>query len=169
MGVPETSTHDRETEPGFVANLLWKEGVAAGLLAAVASAIAITLLDAGVLAEDVAGLYGLEGSLVAGWIAHLVHGTVFGLIFAVVLTDPMLSAARKTTVRTVVAALVFGLVLAVAGAGVLMPMWLEAVGVASEGTIPRISLALTVWHGIYGLVLGAGFAALDGDGGPETD
>lgn len=169
MGVPETSTHDRETEPGFVANLLWKEGVAAGLLAAVASAIAITLLDATVLAEEVAGLYGFEGSLLAGWIAHLVHGTAFGLIFAVVLTDPMLSAARKTTVRTVVAAVVFGLVLAVAGAGVIMPMWLDAVGVDIGATIPRVSLALIVWHGVYGVVLGVAFAAIDGDGGPADD
>jgi hypothetical protein len=169
MGVQETSTHEREAEPGFVANLLWKEGVIAGVIAAIASALAITAVDASVLAQDVAGLYGFGGSVIAGWAAHLVHGTLFGLIFAAVLTDPMLSAARKTPARTVIAAIVFGLVLAVAGAGVLMPMWLDAVGVGSGMPLPRLSVPLVLWHGVYGVVLGVAFATIDGDGGPAED
>ena len=97
----------------------------------------------------------------AGWIAHLVHGTVFGVVFAAILTDPMVSAARKTPRRTVFTALVFGLALAVFGAGVLMPMWLEGVGVSDRPPLPNVTVPLVLWHGVYGVVLGIGFVMLD--------
>jgi hypothetical protein len=138
-----------------------KEGVVAGLVAALASAIAITLVDASVLSDAIASLYGFSGSLLAGWVAHLAHGALFGLEFAAVSTDPMLSGARKRSLRVVIAAIVFGLVLAVAGAGVVMPMWLDALGVGSGEPLARLSMPLILWHGLYGLVLGVGFAVLD--------
>jgi uncharacterized membrane protein len=161
MGVQESGPAERETDPSFFARWLWKEGAIAGFVAAALSALAITLLNPDVLSQQIAGLYSLQGSLVAGWIAHLVHGTVFGVVFAAVLTDPTMSGARKTPRRTVVSALVFGLVLAVAGAGVLMPMWLDAIGVTDPPPLPNVTTALVLWHGVYGLVLGVGFAMLD--------
>jgi hypothetical protein len=164
MGVPETSTHERDTDPSFLATMPWKGGMVAGLAAAFASAVAITVVDASVLADTIAGLYGFEGSLPVGWVAHLVHGTLFGLVFAAVLSDPIGSGARKTTLRTVFLALVYGLVLAVAGAGVLMPVWLDALGIGFGEPLPRVSVPLVIWHGVYGLVLGVTFAWIDGHG-----
>lgn len=161
MGVKESGAAERETDPSFFARWLWKEGAVAGAVAAGISALAITLLSPDVLSDQIAGLYSLQGSLVAGWIAHLVHGTVFGVVFAAILTDPMVSAARKTPRRTVFAALVFGFALAFFGAGVLMPLWLEGVGVTDSPPLPNVTLLLMLWHGVFGAVLGMGFVMLD--------
>lgn len=161
MGVQQRAPAERDTDPSFFARWLWKEGALAGIVAAAVSALAITLLSPDVLSDQIAGLYNLQGSLVAGWIAHLVHGTVFGIIFAAVLTDPLMSGARKTPRRTVFVALVFGFVLAFFGAGVLMPLWLEGVGISERPPMPNVTLLLMLWHGVYGVVLGVGFAVLD--------
>jgi len=42
-----------------------------------------------------------------------------------------------------------------------MPMWLDALGVGSGEPLARLSMPLILWHGLYGLVLGVGFAVLD--------
>lgn len=161
MGVEQTAPAERETDPSFFARWLWKEGAIAGFIAAALSALAITVVDPAVLSEQIAGLYSLQGSLIAGWIAHLVHGTVFGVVFAAILTDPTVVGARRTTGRTVFAALVFGFMLAVAGAGVFMPMWLEGIGVTDAPPLPNVTTPLVLWHAVYGGVLGVGFSVLD--------
>jgi hypothetical protein len=65
--------------------------------------------------------------------------------------------------KTVVAGVVFGLVLAVAGAGIVLPIWLGAVGVDVGASIPFVTVPSLLWHTLYGVVLGVGFHV--GDGG----
>jgi len=67
--------------------------------------------DLAVLRDAVAGLYTFEGSLVAGWLAHLAHGTLFGLVFALVLSDPGLYRVTDWAWKTVLAGVVYGFVL----------------------------------------------------------
>lgn len=147
----------------------WVHGAVAGLVAAVAMGIAITLVDASVLGEAISGMYGFEGSLVAGWVAHLLHGTLFGVIFAVILSDPILYRVSEWTWKTILAGAVFGLVLALAGAGLIMPVWLAAAGVESSTSIPNVSVPLVLYHLLYGLVLGAVFRVFDGDADRSPD
>ena len=85
-------------------------------------------VDPGTVSEAIAGLYGASGSLAVGWVAHLVHGTVFGVIFAVVLSDSSLAKVSEWVWKSVLVGVGYGLVLAVVGAGLIMPMWLEAIG-----------------------------------------
>ncbi|PSQ09449.1 hypothetical protein BRC93_12885 [Halobacteriales archaeon QS_5_70_15] len=89
----------------------------------------------------IAGLYGSEGSLAAGWIAHPIHGSLFGAVSAAVLADPGLYRVTEWVWKTVVAGVVYGLVLAVVGAGIVMHIWLGVVGVSMATSIPNVSVS----------------------------
>jgi len=144
----------------FEPRLAWRGGGVAGLVATAAMGIGITLVELSTLRVVIAGLYGLEGSLVAGWLAHLAHGTVFGVLFAAVLADPGLHRVTEWRWKTTVAGVVYALVLAVVGAGIVMPIWLGAVGFTTPPSIPNVTVPLLVWHLLYGLVLGALFPSV---------
>lgn len=139
----------------FLGQMHWRAGAAAGFVAAAVMGVAITLTELATLRVAIAGLYGFEGSLLAGWTVHLLHGTLFGLGFAAILSDPGLYRLTDWWWKTVAAALVYALILAVVGAGFVMPIWLEFVGVGSVATVPHLTVPLIAWHLVYGLVLGA--------------
>lgn len=158
--VHESPATPAEIEP-FEAPLDWWPGAVAGFLASLVMGIAIAAVDLPTLRTAIAGLYGLSGSLVVGWIAHLVHGTLFGMAFAWILSDPGLHGLAGWRWKTALAGVVYGTVLAVAGAGIIMPVWLGLVGFPTPPEIPHITIPMLAWHVIYGLVLGAGFHALE--------
>jgi hypothetical protein len=144
-----------------VVEIRWRNGAIAGFLAMLAMSVAIALRDLEVLRVAVAGLYGSEGSLVVGWVAHLLHGSLFGVLFAAVLTEAALEDLTASTPRTTAAGAVYGMVLAVAGAGSILPIWLAIVGVGALPDLPHVTLPLLAWHLVYGVVLGGVFAHLD--------
>jgi hypothetical protein len=158
------STHTGEApdvgEP-FEAGWHWRAGAVSGFVATVVMGVAITVGDLAVLREAIAGLYAFEGNLVAGWVAHLVHGTLFGVVFAVVLSDPSLYRVSEWAWKTVLAGVVYALILALAGAGMIMPIWLRLVGFGSPPTFPNVSAALVGWHLLYGVVLGGAYVVFD--------
>jgi hypothetical protein len=154
---------ERETaDAPFERGLPWKGGALAGCVATVVMGLALTAVDASIVSESIAGLYGASGNLRVGWVAHLVHGTLFGVVFAVVLSAPGLYRVGEWLPKSVLAGVVYGLVLAVAGAGIVTPMWLEAVGVAGPSSLPHVTVTLLVWHAVYGGVLGALFPVFEG-------
>lgn len=155
--------YSEQTEPvnPFEDRWAWKSGAVAGFIATLGMGIVIILMDFETLRVAIAGLYVQEGSLVAGWIAHLIHGTLFGLLFAYVLTDPGLAGITRWTWKTVLAGIVYGLVLTVVGAGIIMPIWLNAVGFASPPPLPNVTGSSLIWHFVYGATLGGLFAVLE--------
>jgi len=136
----------------------WRRGAGAGLVASIVMGLAIMAVDLATLRQAIAGLYGFEGSLVAGWIVHLAHGTMFGIVFAFILLDPGIAGITSWVWKTTLAGIVYGLVLAVAGGGIIMPIWLGVVGVGNVSTIPHVTRPMLVWHAVYGAVLGFGVA-----------
>lgn len=144
----------------FEARWAWKSGAVAGLIATVAMGLAITATDLSTLRLAIAGLYGFEGSLVVGWLAHLAHGTVFGAVFAAVRSDPGLYRLTERRWKTTLAGAVYGIVLAVGGAGIIMPIWLGVVGVSVPVTVPNVTVPVLWWHLLYGTVLGAVFPSI---------
>jgi hypothetical protein len=154
----------REVAGPFETGVSWRAGGVAGFAATAVMGVAISVMDLGTLRVAIAGLYGFEGSLVAGWIAHLAHGTLFGVVFATVLADPGLHRVSEWLWKTAVAGVVFGLVLGVVGAGIVLPIWLGVAGVDVEASVPFVTVPSLLWHGVYGVVLGAGFHAVDGRG-----
>lgn len=147
----------------FTAPIAWRGGAVAGVLATVVMGVAITVTDLGTLRAAIAGLYGFEGVLVAGWVAHLVHGTLFGMLFAAVLSDPGLYRLTRWRWKTTLAGVVYALALSVVAAGFVMPVWLSLVGFAGDpaGQVPFVTQASLAWHLVYGLVLGATFPAVE--------
>lgn len=150
-----------DTATGFDGEFAPLEGAAAGLVAAAAMAVAIVAVDLSTLRVAIAGLYGFEGSLVAGLVAHLAHGAAFGLLFGTLLAEPTMAGATGSWGRTLAAALAYALVLAVGAAGVVMPIWLRLAGLPSPAP-PHVTPATLVWHAVYGVVLGVVYPAVDG-------
>lgn len=163
MSIERTQELDgTEGTPGkFESSWAWKIGAASGLVATVAMGVAISTMNLAVLREAIAGLYGFEGVLVAGWAAHLFHGTLFGIIFGGFMTDPGIHGVSRWAWKTVVAGVVFGIVLAIVGAGIIMPIWLGTVGFPASPEMPYVTVGTLVWHVVYGFVLGALFWYLD--------
>jgi hypothetical protein len=157
MGVEPNASESVETPEAFEKTWAWKGGVVAGVAAAIVMGVAISIVQLDTLRLAIAGLYGFQGSLAVGWIAHLAHGTLFGLIFAWVLSDPSLYRIDDWAWKSAVAGVVYGLVLAVVGAGIIMPMWQGVVGVPTQGPIPNVTTPTVFWHAIYGIVLGGLF------------
>lgn len=73
------------------------------------------------------------------------------------MADPGFFGVSDSIPKTIVAAVSYALVLAVAGAGIVMPIWLGVAGFAVPPSIPDVTPPLLVWHGIYGVVLGGLF------------
>lgn len=135
----------------------WQSGAIAGLLAAVVMGVGITVTQQGTMQLAIAGLYGQAGNLLVGWVAHIIHGTVFGMLFALVLAEPGLYHLTDWPWKTAIAGIVYGVVLAVGGAAIVMPMWLEVLGAPAPETIPALSAPMLLWHLLYGAVLGTVF------------
>lgn len=161
----ETSTRDAyegsEAVSPFDTRWSWKGGALAGLVATVAMGLAISVVQLSTLRLAIAGLYGFEGNLAVGWLAHLVHGTLFGVIFAGLLADPGFYRVSDSVWKSIVAGTGYGLVLAVFGAGIIMPIWLGFAGFSTPPSIPNVTIPLLVWHIIYGVVLGGLFPFVD--------
>ncbi|WP_435178816.1 histidine kinase [Halorussus sp. AFM4] len=153
----QSDTERGEAVSPFEVKWAWKGGATAGLIATFAMGLAISVVQLSTLQIAIAGLYGFEGSLVAGWIAHLVHGSLFGVIFAGLMADPGLYRVSDSFSKTVVAGVVYGLVLAIIGAGIIMPIWFGLAGFPTPPSIPNVTVPLLIWHGIYGVVLGSLF------------
>ena len=151
----------RRTAVGRLAvQIRWRYGAVAGLFATVAMSAAIALTDLETLRVAVAGLYGSEGNLLVGWVAHLLHGALFGVLFAAVLTDAALEDLTDSPAKCAGTGAVYGLVLAVVGAGIVMPIWLAVVGFGAPPSLPHVTIPLLAWHLVYGVVLGGIFAHL---------
>lgn len=154
---PEPTIDD---EPAlFQTTIPWRSGAVAGLLATVVMGAIISSMNLPTMQTAIAGLYGQQGNLIAGWTAHLVHGTVFGVLFAAFLADPGLHRLSDWYWKTILAGVVYGMMLAIVGAGLIMPIWLDAVGLTAP-QIPNVTGPMLLWHLVYGLVLGALFSAL---------
>ena len=161
---PMATSAPRQTateEDPFTSRFSWQSGALAGFVATVVTGLMTTLTDFGVVWRSVAGLYGLEEFLVAGWVAHLIHGTLFGVGFAAILSDPGLYRLSDWAWKTVLAGVVYGLVLAVGGAGFIMPVWLALVGSTAVPPAPNVTASLLAWHLVYGVVLGGSFVFFD--------
>lgn len=148
-------TSSEQADP-FSTRWDWRSGAISGLLAAVVMGVAITVTRQATMQVAIAGLYGQAGNLLVGWAAHLVHGTLFGMLFALVLAEPGLYHLTDWPWKTTVAGIVYGVVLAVGAAGIVMPMWLGLLGGAPQA-IPALSAPMLVWHLLYGTALGALF------------
>ena len=133
----------------------WQAGVVGGLLGGAVMGAMMTMMSPPVIEMAIPALYGLQGGI-AGWVVHMSHSAVLGVLFAAF-------AGRMPggIGRSAVVGLVYGVLLWAVLAALVMPIWLEAVGFAGAPPFPNFALPGSFpAHAIYGTVLGAVFAAL---------
>ncbi|WP_331235281.1 histidine kinase [Natronorarus salvus] len=147
----------------------WLGGALGGAIGAVGFGALAFLLDPEFLEATVPGLYGVEAATGIGVALHLVHGAVLGLVFAAILgsdafartvgEEPVLGDTAAT-VRAGLAGLAYGVAIWALLPVVVVPLWAAGTGIEAE--VPTLALESLLGHVVYGLLLGATYAAVTG-------
>jgi len=105
----------------------------------------------------VGALYGVS-HVGVGWVTHLFHSIIFGLLFAagcrVVDIERYISSVSKVAL----VGLGWGVVLWFVAAGFVMPAWLVAIG--EPATLPTLELGRLIAHSLWGVTLGVSYSLL---------
>ena len=153
MASETATTVERPTE-----QFAWKGGALAGLLGGVAMGAMLTTQMTPVIEVAIPSMYGLEG-LAAGWVAHLFHSVVLGVVFGAVAGT---LGFDDSVSRSAGLGVAYGVVLWVLLAALVMPIWLGAVGSPANPPLPNFNPQSLVGHVVYGLVVGAVFPYVRG-------
>ena len=129
----------------------WGGAIAGGLVAGIGMGLIMHFVGGAM--PQVGALYG-QPTVAFGWFAHLVHSVIFALLFAGVVMGTSLRAYGLLGMIGLGAA--YGIVLEIVAAGVVMPLWVNAVGLGPM-PVPFIVLPGFVTHVLYGVLLGAVF------------
>ncbi len=134
----------------------WKAGVAGGLAGGLVFGAMMSMMTPGVLEMGIPAMYGIEGPAGGiGWVIHMFHAAVIGLGFAAIASlKPDLSHSTGTSLGVGAG---YGLLVWIALAVIVMPIWLGAVGFPGAPPLPNIGVESLVGHVVYGAVLGAAY------------
>jgi len=131
----------------------WVSGLVGGLAGGAAMGLMISIMMAPVIEAAIPGLYGLSGGL-AGWVVHMSHSAVLGVVFAAVMGA--LGRFSDSVGATIGIGAVYGVVLWAVLAALVMPVWLGALGFPAAPPFPNFALPGSLpAHVVYGVVLGA--------------
>lgn len=148
-------------------------GVLGGLVGAVAFGLLMWVANPSFLQTSIPALYGLEPQGTLGWTAHMLHGVVLGLVFAVVVSRPAIGSLVVSdspdpedpeigpagiVPRLTALGLAYGLAIWAIFPMLVMPVWLGVVGTRGLAGIPAIPVESLVGHAVFGLLLGAVYA-----------
>ncbi|MFB6223926.1 MAG: hypothetical protein ABEH86_09695 [Haloarcula sp.] len=144
----------------------WVAGAASGLIAGIGMGI---VFHAGAnLMPFVGALYGWP-TVIGGWVVHLMNSVLAGVLFAVIITRPILQEQATTFGESVAAGVVYAAAIGLVSTGILLPVSMNLLGVQSfpEPLIPLpgmlgsflVIVSVGVAHLVYGLLLGATYAA----------
>lgn len=127
----------------------------AGVVSGVAMGLVLQLLSGTMVV--IGGLYDVP-SLTVGWIAHLFHSVVFATLFAAVAYRFRPRNAGSWIRDIFLLSIGYSFLLWVVAGGVVMGVWLNALGIASP--IPNLGLAGLIGHLVWGFSLGGSFVLL---------
>lgn len=117
----------------------------------------ISMMRPALLTAAIPAMYGLSGA-VAGWIVHLSHSAILGVVFAGALGA---LGYEDSLGGAVALGLVYGAALWFALAVLAFPVWLQAVDFPKAPAFPNWNLQVLVPHLLYGLSLGAAYPLFD--------
>lgn len=136
-------------------------GAGGGLAGGVAMGLLLHLTGAETMAL-IGGVYGATSVLV-GWVAHLVHSVILGLVFVATVRAPFLRDFTDTVGGWVAVGVVYGALLEVVSAGVVLPVAVSVLGLEEVPFPPltdtfagavTVAILAAVAHLVYGAVLG---------------
>ncbi|ELZ76342.1 histidine kinase [Haloferax larsenii JCM 13917] len=136
-------------------------GIPPWVLVITAAAALVSGVAMGAVSELLTDSFAIIGALYGvmnvgvGWVTHLFHSVVFGLLFAAAVcnSDPW-GATRSPAVMTGLG-VAYGLFLWFFAAGIVMPLWLQLVGI--DATVPTLEIPSLVAHAVWGAVFGSLF------------
>ncbi|WP_247729467.1 hypothetical protein [Halovivax limisalsi] len=160
-----------DTIPQYDGVGVWGGGVIAGIVAGIAMGV---ILHVG--ADLIAVFAGLApvplDSIGLGWLMHLLVSLGFGLLFAGLLSRRPVRRNVTAFVDFAIVGLVYGAFIGIVAGGLVFPIAMERAGVASlplslvpiSGAAGEFVAAVifAIGHLVYGLVLGATFATVNG-------
>ena len=124
--------------------------VATGAAVVAGGVMGLFVLQRAGVIPVIGSLYGVADPLV-GWITHEFHSVVFGLTFAGLLTL-LPPAYADRAVGTLGVAVAWSLLLWLVAAGLVMPLWLNLVGIPAP--LPSVSGTSLASHLLWGVTLG---------------
>ncbi|QLK27321.1 hypothetical protein HYG81_06895 [Natrinema zhouii] len=162
------SENDKQTLDGIG---VWGGGITGGLVAGIAMGLVLHL--GGNQIELLGGLATDPGTAVGvGWTIHLMISIAFGLLFAAIASRSFVQQLATSFGDYVIMGLVFGAVIGLFAGGVVFPLAMERAEVAAlplpflpvSGATAELFSALVfgLGHLVYGLILGAVFATVNG-------
>jgi len=152
----ETHKHEAGTSASTETNT-WVAGGVSGLIAGVVMGFMLQMMMTPVITTAIPALYGANG-IVAGWIAHLFHSVVFGLIFAAAVASvPSLSNYADRVTASAGLGIAYGVLVWIVAAAFVMPIWLSAVGFPGAPPPPNFNPMSLVGHVVFGIILGGLF------------
>lgn len=130
-------------------------GGISGFVGGVAMGFMLQTMMTPVITTAIPALYGLNG-LAYGWLIHLFNSVVFGVVFAIGVTAiPSLRGYADSMVGSTGLGVVYGILIWIGAAAILMPIWLSTVGFPGAPPLPNFNPMSLVGHVVFGLVLGA--------------
>lgn len=140
----------------------WAAGLVGGVVGTVAFGIMLTVMMPDVIEVAIPSMYGLAPprSGVAGWLVHLGHGAMLGVVFAGLVSVAGLQG--ESAGRQVAAGVLYGALVWVVLAAVVMPIWLSGAGSPANPPLPNFNVMSLVGHLVYGLLLGVVYTAVAG-------
>lgn len=168
MSDPTTSVR------GGTADETWSERSIAAALGGLAGGIAMgVVLQLGTELMPVIGRLAGEATLLRGWAVHLVTSVLFGLLFAVFVSFPIVRDLETTVGASALLGVIHASALAFVTIGVLLPAATVVLGYSdvslTQHVVPGPGGAALVEagffglaHVVYGVVLGVVYAVVEG-------
>lgn len=144
-------------------NRPWLAGIGAGIVGGIGMGLVLQFLGAMPL---IGSLYG-QPTLLAGWIAHLFHSVLFGLVFVAAVTRTDLRAFVGSLPGAIGIGTAYGALLGVTTGPFVLPLWANAVAGAGL-PVPSFGLESFGAHLLFGLLLGVVYAVASRTIGPAS-
>jgi len=138
----------------------WQSGVIGGILGGLLSGVLLSVRLPEFLENQLPQLYGLGVDAgVLGWIVHVSHLTILGVVFVALVELTSLDARLDDNLENAVAGLAYGAIVWALLIAVITPVWLGAVADV-DLSMPLVEVPAVVAYLAYGAVLGLTYSVL---------
>lgn len=169
------SAHSESSiEHGIGSGLNWLIGGAVGgIVGSLLFGGLLWVIDPDIVTETIPAIYGLPPAAPVGWVFHLIHGLVLGVLFGFLVSRPVIGGtltadaetdfidAMRPGVRLTAAGIIYGLAVWTALPVIALSIW-GTIGGVGDPAFPATALESLVGHLLYGLLLGALFSVFVG-------
>lgn len=141
-------------------NRRWLAAIGAGLVGGIGFGLVLQFVMGAM--PVIGSLYG-QPTVLAGWIAHLIHSVIFAVVFVALITRTRIRQLARSTAQITGLGTAYGAVLGIVTGAFVMSIWANAVAGAGM-PVPFLSVPSFLGHLLFGVLLGAAYAVARGTG-----